>query len=164
MSLRGITLRSLFKSNINANIPWISGTCFWYWSSFEQYITKANLFSSRALCSSSISLLENKFSEPDWLIDANLAEIKKIILEIYIFPHDIKLSIWFLFIPINSLNVVLSCVIKLSTVDRQCCRLGKSIWKNCESKSSSMPSFFHDFLVYWYPDKEASNLKWEKIW
>ena len=62
-------------------------------------------------------------------------------------------------VPISSLNVVLSCVIKLSTVQRQCCKLGKSIWKNCGSSNSSMPSFFHDFLVYWYSDREARSLK-----
>ena len=61
--------------NIYIKVPWMSGTCFWYWSSLEQYITKANLLSNNARCSSSTSLLENRLREPDWFIDASLAKI-----------------------------------------------------------------------------------------
>lgn len=54
-------------------LPWMSGICFWYWSTSEQKMTNAKRFKRRARCSSSCSLLENRLSEPDWEMEDTLA-------------------------------------------------------------------------------------------
>ena len=66
------------KCQVLKNLPWISGICFWYWSISEQNITNANLFSNNALCSNSKSLLEKRLKDPDWDMDATLAEKKNV--------------------------------------------------------------------------------------
>ena len=60
---------------------------------------------------------------------------------------------------INSLNDVLSWVIKLSMIVRQLPMHVISIWKKFRSSNNSITSFFHARRVYWYPLKEARRLQ-----
>lgn len=49
----------------------------------------------------------------------------------------------------RSLNVVLSCVMRLSMIDFQYWRQWRSIWKKPLSSRSSRASFLHALRVYW---------------
>lgn len=54
-----------------------------------------------------------------------------------------------MYLLIRSLNVVLSCVIKLSTIVFQYGRQLASIWNKAGSRSKSKTSLRHALRVYW---------------
>lgn len=140
-------------------------------------MVNASLFSNPALISYSDSLLEKRLSDPPWDMDTRAGEgikcirylvnyntmstvlsitvkkvffMKKTILHYIFLLILVSLSLSLIFYLLsNSLNTVLSCVQRKSTIVRQYVSIGGSIMNACGSRRRSITSRLQARRVYW---------------